>query len=381
MYGCGAILPADRSTLVVHRMLTNSSEPQVHWCLLANTAPQSVPRSVPIHATPFLIGRRRDADLALDCPTISGRHAEVVWLRESLQVRDLGSMNGTFINGRRIADLTPVEAGDYLQLAGIVFRVNQAAGPVHHSTALTATCDQSLALVQFDKLMSQRAVIPHFQPIVRLADGSQIGFEVLARSRLFGLQNPAAMFSAAAAMEQEVALSRLCRWEAVACAAGFVDPPPLFLNTHPSELADLGGLQRSLVELRAKYPGKPLVLEIHEAAVTSPRIVREVRAGLNDLDIRLAYDDFGAGQARLLELAEVPPDYLKFDMDLTRGISVSTFAKQHILGSLVQIARDLGVATVAEGVETAEEREACLQLGFELGQGFYFGKPSPRLCK
>jgi EAL domain-containing protein (putative c-di-GMP-specific phosphodiesterase class I) len=189
------------------------------------------------------------------------------------------------------------------------------------------------------------------------------------------------MFSAAAAMEQEAELSRICRWEAVACAAGFVDPPPLFLNTHPAELADLADLYRSLVELRTKYPDKPLVLEIHEAAVTSPRVVRELRARLDDLDMRLAYDDFGAGQARLLELAEVSPDYLKFDMDLTRGISVSTFAKQHILGSLVQIARDLGIATVAEGVETAEEQEACLQLGFELGQGFYFGKPAPRLSK
>jgi EAL domain-containing protein (putative c-di-GMP-specific phosphodiesterase class I) len=100
---------------------------------------------------------------------------------------------------------------------------------------------------------------------------------------------------------------------------------------------------------------------------------------LEALDIRLAYDDFGAGQARLLELAEVPPDYLKFDMDLTRGIAVSTFAKQHMLGSLAQVANDLGVATVVEGVETAEERDACLQLGFELGQGFLFGRPSPGL--
>jgi EAL domain-containing protein (putative c-di-GMP-specific phosphodiesterase class I) len=355
---------------VVHRMPADFPDPQTHWCLLANTAPLSVPRSVPIHATPFVIGRRRDADLALDCPTISSRHAEVVCLREALQVRDLGSMNGTFVNGRRIADLTPVEAGDYLQLAGIIFRLNRISGPAHHSTAITASCDQSLALVQFDKLMNQRAVIPYFQPIVRLADGRQIAYEVLARSRLFGLQNPAAMFSAAAALEQEAALSRVCRWEAVACAAGFVDPPPLFLNTHPAELADLAGLHRSLVELRSKYAQKPLVLEIHEAAVTSPRVVREVRARLDELDIRLA---------RLLELAEVPPDYLKFDMDLTRGISVSTFAKQHILGSLVQIARDLGVATVAEGVETADEQEACLQLGFEYGQGFYFGKPAARL--
>lgn len=113
--------------------------------------------------------------------------------------------------------------------------------------------------------------------------------------------------------------------------------------------------------------------------MTNPWVIRELRATLRDLDMRLAYDDFGAGQARLLELMEVPPDYLKFDMSLTRGIAIAPFARQHILASLVRNTRDLGIVTLAEGIETEEEHEACRELGFELGQGFYYGRPRPNL--
>ena len=67
----------------------------------------------------------------------------------------------------------------------------------------------------------------------------------------------------------------------------------------------------------------------------------------------IAYDDFGAGQARLLELAEVPPHYLKFDMSFVRGIDTAPASRQRLLTSLVSVARDLLVYTVAEGVETA----------------------------
>ena len=76
----------------------------------------------------------------------------------------------------------------------------------------------------------------------------------------------------------------------------------------------------SLRELRELEPRRPLVLEIHEAAVTCGDEMKQLRAALADLQIGLAYDDFGAGQARLVELVDVPPDYLKFDMKLVQNL-------------------------------------------------------------
>jgi EAL domain-containing protein (putative c-di-GMP-specific phosphodiesterase class I) len=90
----------------------------------------------------------------------------------------------------------------------------------------------------------------------------------------------------------------------------------------------------------------------------------------------LAYDDFGAGQARLVELVEVPPDYLKFDLKLVHCIDHATNERQRMLASLVQMVRELGIAALAEGVETSEEHEICRQMGFQYAQGFFFGRPA-----
>ena len=97
-----------------------------------------------------------------------------------------------------------------------------------------------------------------------------------------------------------------------------------------------------------------------------------LRTQLSRSAVGLAYDDFGAGQARLLELAEVPPHYLKFDMSFVRGIDSAPASRQRMLTSLVSVARDLLVYTVAEGVETAEEADVCMRIGFTHAQGFFF---------
>ena len=91
--------------------------------------------------------------------------------------------------------------------------------------------------------------------------------------------------------------------------------------------------------------------------------------------MQLAYDDFGSGQARLMELAEVPPDVLKFDIKIVRGLPLASTQSRATVEALVRIARDLGVVALAEGVETEAEADVCRELGFELAQGFLFGRP------
>jgi EAL domain-containing protein (putative c-di-GMP-specific phosphodiesterase class I) len=137
------------------------------------------------------------------------------------------------------------------------------------------------------------------------------------------------------------------------------------------------GLLRSLAGLRDLYPELPLTLEIHEGVVTTGRAMKDFRTALRALAIDLAYDDFGAGQARLVELAEVPPDYLKFDMSLVRDIHRAGAGKQRLVASLVRMVCDLGIACVAEGVETAGELLACRQMGFQFAQGYHIGRPGP----
>ena len=105
--------------------------------------------------------------------------------------------------------------------------------------------------------------------------------------------------------------------------------------------------------------------------------MRNLRARLKELNIGIAYDDFGAGQTRLSELTEAPPDYLKFDISLIRGIDQAPPERQRMLASLVQMVTELGVNPLAEGIETAAEADVCRNIGFQTAQGFHFGRPAP----
>ena len=202
-------------------------------------------------------------------------------------------------------------------------------------------CDRALALVQFDKLMAEHAVTPFFQPIVSMATREIVGYEVLARSRLFGLEMPKEMFHVAAELNLEIELSVMLRWEGVLAGQAFPGRPHLFLNTHPRELAE-PGLLASLVSLREAYPDQPLTLEIHESAVADAAWMAEIRPQLSQLNIGLAYDDFGAGQSRLNELSETAPDCVKFDMSLVRDIDAASPQRQEVVATLVQMRAQAG---------------------------------------
>jgi len=114
---------------------------------------------------------------------------------------------------------------------------------------------------------------------------------------------------------------------------------------------------------------------VHEACAVDAATIKLLRLVLDGLGMRLAYDDFGAGQARLHELVEARPDYLKFDRKLVAGLDVASTDRQQLVESLVLMSRQLGIVTLAEGIETAGEAEACRRMGFELMQGYFFGRP------
>ena len=67
---------------------------------------------------------------------------------------------------------------------------------------------------------------------------------------------------------------------------------------------------------------------------------------------------------------------MKFDMSLVRDIDSATPQRQQVVGSLVQMVHNLGITSLAEGVETDGEDETCRQMGFDLGQGYLYGRPA-----
>jgi EAL domain-containing protein (putative c-di-GMP-specific phosphodiesterase class I) len=148
------------------------------------------------------------------------------------------------------------------------------------------------------------------------------------------------------------------------------------LNTHPAEIDD-PELPKLIADLARIAPQIKIVLEFHEAVLDDLPRTTKLRKELSALGIGLAYDDFGSGRARLLELADVPPDYLKFDIRLIREIDRAPASRLRLISSFVDAARDLDILTIAEGIERQEEAMVCSQLGFVYGQGYFFGRPKP----
>lgn len=345
----------------------------VGWNLQGIIPPNGHQIRTPIPNGRFQVGRRPDLNLCLPDPSVSKLHAEFVATDVELMVRDLSSTNGTFVNGRRITQDTPVDEYDIVRFAGFEFVIGKTC--LDSTRTQQSTIDEWMqTLTQFQRLMSERAVVPHFQPIVQLSDGETIGYEVLARSILPGLCSPRDMFEAAERSNQAASLSDLCRRSGIEAGQRIPAPAVLFLNTHPSETIETGLLE-SLAQLRCMAPEQPIVLELHEAALTHPKEIAELRQALRTMDIQLAYDDFGVGQSRLQELAEVAPDYLKFDMSLIRDIHLSAQRSQFV-GGLVRLALDLNILPLAEGIENSLEADVCRDLGFTHAQGYFYGKPA-----
>ena len=186
-----------------------SSRERVSWILSGQLSDDQPVRHLPIDSSPFVVGRQTEASLSIPSATVSRRHAELEMVEQQLVLRDSGSTNGTSVNGIRIEGSCAVHHGDLIQFGQVVFRVTKQKKESILQTIQDDSCDRALALIQFDQLVTERAVVPHFQPIVDMRDGRVFGYEVLGRSRLFGLKDPGSMFAAAKVLNMEGELSRI----------------------------------------------------------------------------------------------------------------------------------------------------------------------------
>ena len=354
----------------------NSNTQFTHFTLTEFNQDSEERRTFTLPCRDLVVGRTKDADITVQCKSVSKRHAKITFDGDQMVVTDLGSTNGTFLNGEAITSVVAAE-GDLLQFANALYRVGKSGTMLQDATIEGGVMQFAQTLILFDRMINERLVTPHFQPIITMDQNEIQGYEVLARSDLDGLKNPATMFNAAERLGQQALLSELMREEGLRASSKLpLGTAEIYLNTHPAEVVN-ERLMNSLKDLRNQFPLANVSLEIHEAAVTALDDIKRLKELLCDLQIRLAYDDFGAGQGRLMELSEVPPDVLKFDMQLIRDIDKAPSTRQEMVATLVRLAIDLGSTPLAEGVETEAEHLICRQMGFQLGQGYFYGFPTP----
>jgi len=328
---------------------------------------------VSVDHSPFVIGRKEGSSLFLASEGVSRKHAEIHEVQDGWLLKDCGSTNGTYVNGKRLCGDHLLVRGDHISIAEVRFDVVES----HDESDSTQIIDPYAE--HLEQLLDLKAVDPHFQPLISIADGSLVGYEILGRINFKGLPNsPRHLFEIARSLDRQVELSELFRNTALEHAANIGVTELLLFNTLPEEM-NLDTLRPSLRALRQSVPDLKLGMELHENTITDAAMMKELRALLNEEGILLVYDDFGAGQSRLIELLDSVPDILKFDIALIKNIHERSEASRSMLEMLVKMASDAGIRTVAEGVENIEEAAVCRAIGFELAQGFYFGRPAPLL--
>jgi diguanylate cyclase (GGDEF)-like protein/PAS domain S-box-containing protein len=222
-----------------------------------------------------------------------------------------------------------------------------------------------------------------YQPIVGLAGGELAGFEALLRWHDRGrVMLPGDFLSAAVESGHVLALGSWVIREGCRQLAAWRSQSPeavrlrLSLNLSPAECARAGlmGEVEAVLDASGLAPGD-LALDVTEAVLLTDRDwLTGILADLRALGVRLHLDDFGRGPASLSALTRFPLDAVKLDRSLVSG-SHDGDAISDLARAILALAPRLGLAVIAEGVETASQREALREAGCLLGQGHLFAPP------
>lgn len=222
---------------------------------------------------------------------------------------------------------------------------------------------------------------PYFQPIVKLADGAVLGYEALLRWNhpTRGVLAPGQFLQIADDSGSLQAIDwRMFQLSCTLAAQHLPADTWLTINVSPRHLQHdnfdtrlLGLLQRT------GLPNARLLIEVTEGSLLEdPKRVRAIIERLRAAGIGAALDDFGTGYSSLSYLHTFPLRILKIDRSFVAQLGQDT-SSATVVGSVLALARALGMQVIAEGIETVEQRDTLLAMGCELGQGFLLGRPAP----
>ena len=231
---------------------------------------------------------------------------------------------------------------------------------------------------------AQRQFELFYQPQVQLHGGRVMGAEALMRWRhpVHGLLTPAhfidALAASSVAADVGMWLLQTACAQARAWALRLPHPPRVAINLFGAQLAE----SRLLTEVRhvlrsLELPAHCLEIEITETiALQQGDEVADQLQSLRRDGVTLTCDDFGTGYASLSFLKAFPVDRIKIDQSFIRNVTTAE-VDAAIVRALISVGSSLGVGVVAEGVETAEQRDFLLANGCTEAQGYLYGRPMP----
>ena len=233
------------------------------------------------------------------------------------------------------------------------------------------------------RALERRQFVLHYQPAVRLRDGTLLGFEALVRWNhpRRGLLSPADFIGLA---DDTGLIVPLQRWVlGQACADGrhwqiqFPVEQALHVSVNVSQRgladADLAADVEHACTAAAFAP-KGLVLELTQGATLEGKDTLARLLELHERGVKLALDDFGAGSAPLTALRDLPVDIVKLDHSFVARMAASS-TDATVARAVIDLGNTLGMMTMADGIERAEQFSALRAIGCVAGQGYYLSRP------
>jgi diguanylate cyclase (GGDEF)-like protein len=223
-------------------------------------------------------------------------------------------------------------------------------------------------------------IVPHYQPLVDLATRDVIGFEVLARWRSPILGSVAPSEFIPVAMDSGL-IGKLCcclLHRAASEAAGWQQPLPISFNLAPRQLCDPAVPSQILATLStAGLSPRRFDIEMTEDMfLENDQTALSNLAALKAQGATLTLDDFGTGYSSLHHLRMLPFDRVKIDRSFVSKI-VDCSKSRLMVEAMVKLTHSLGIAVLAEGVETEREERLLREMGCDLAQGWLYGKAVP----
>jgi len=232
--------------------------------------------------------------------------------------------------------------------------------------------------------LGRREFVLHYQPRVAADTGAVQGFEALLRwlhpergllapAQFIGVLEETGAIAAVGEWALREACEQVLRWS----RAGF-RPVPVAVNLSPTQLHHRS-LDAAVARVIAETGIDPALIELElteSSLMSDPEEAARILQRLAVLGIHIAIDDFGTGYSSLAHLRRFPLDALKIDRSFVRDATTNR-DDASIIRAIIQLAHSLGLRVVAEGVETAEQRELLLGMGCDEMQGYYFGRPRP----
>jgi len=328
-------------------------------------------RRVTIERFPFRIGRSESADLRVDSVEISREHAEIVERNGMWLVRDLGSTNGTQVNGKPIKE-TLLADGDILRLAETELTFIASASsqfqrmvtqPIQ-SKPVAAAPNMIAAEVAATRMLCEatlwQAIPMQLLAATSLRHGNAEAF--FARSSSIGSKKQLADQS------REVAdrYRGLERMRALELASARSDGGRLFLHVGPAEIESPHKLLSSMTQLQglmsdAWAMGITISLPVDVDILRITSVHREAK----DQGLLVAFDEFQGNGGQVMNFESLPPDYIVLDHNMTKDLT-ATRQPLRRLESLLSACDDLDIKAVLPPNDSSHVVALCQEIGFDL---------------